>query len=639
MSPELQNQLVNSEDAKLSAGSNQRVQWRCPDNPAHIWTATPNSRSRSPRCPVCMNKVIIPGINDLNTIKPELAQELNNPKDGTTIHPGSHKKVTWKCNKNHTWDASVVSRVQSQSGCPYCSGRKPILGETDLATTHPKFATTLVDPALATTLKATSTKKVQWRCTNNPTHIWESTPHTRTRAALNKGCPTCNPRHNTTLKNRKLIGDNYPNITDLAINPDTVKTLSVGSGKKVTWKCQHGHIYDMAVRKKINGQGCPVCAGKTIVPGINDLATTHPHLVNQLSNPIEATTTSKSSEKILTWVCENKHTWNAPVYARVSGHGCPHCCVKGTSHIEQKLYNAILCLNPTATNRKIINGIEADIVVNKLAIEVNGLYWHSEASGKPSTYHRDKTKKFQDNEYQLIHIWEDQLHNQPFQVLSMIAHKLHATDKLNEACSNYGIPVPNKKITEKEHARSLTLKTINNTEAATFLNNHHIQGTIVSTINLALVDNDGDIRALLGVRSPQHNSRTNRNHRWEITRYATCGNIRGGFSRLLAHIKNKVRDIDPNATQWVTFSSHDISQGDLYKNNGFTQDGEVSPNYWYSGGKIRNKRASKESYQKKRFRDDPTLLWDESWTEHQAALANGLYRIYDSGKTRWIKDM
>ena len=51
----------------------------------------------------------------------------------------SHRKVWWKCEKGHEWNATVASRT-SGKGCPYCIGKKAWKGFNDLSTTHPELA-------------------------------------------------------------------------------------------------------------------------------------------------------------------------------------------------------------------------------------------------------------------------------------------------------------------------------------------------------------------------------------------------------------------------------------------------------------------------------------------------------------------
>ena len=52
---------------------------------------------------------------------------------------GSSRIVWWRCTLGHEWRARVSNRVQG-SNCPYCAGRLPIPGETDLETCFPEIA-------------------------------------------------------------------------------------------------------------------------------------------------------------------------------------------------------------------------------------------------------------------------------------------------------------------------------------------------------------------------------------------------------------------------------------------------------------------------------------------------------------------
>lgn len=79
----------------ISFGSNKLFWWqgKC----GHEWQASPKSRSSGENCPICAGKKVVQGINDLETLKPELAKEWS-PKN--TLKPnevttGSNKKVLW----------------------------------------------------------------------------------------------------------------------------------------------------------------------------------------------------------------------------------------------------------------------------------------------------------------------------------------------------------------------------------------------------------------------------------------------------------------------------------------------------------------------------------------------------------------
>ena len=67
------------------------------------------------------------------------SREKNESISPRNVTSGSNKKVWWKCEKGHQWEAVISSRTRG-IGCPYCSGRLAIPNETDLATVHPEIA-------------------------------------------------------------------------------------------------------------------------------------------------------------------------------------------------------------------------------------------------------------------------------------------------------------------------------------------------------------------------------------------------------------------------------------------------------------------------------------------------------------------
>ena len=85
------------------------------------------------------NKLSV-GVNDLGTRFPEVSgewdYERNAPLKPSDICAKSSKKVWWRCGRGHGWLAAVDNRT-SGKGCPYCAGKLPIKGETDLATLRP----------------------------------------------------------------------------------------------------------------------------------------------------------------------------------------------------------------------------------------------------------------------------------------------------------------------------------------------------------------------------------------------------------------------------------------------------------------------------------------------------------------------
>ena len=110
-------------------------------------------------------------------------------------------------------------------------------------------------------------------------------------------------------------------------NTFRAQDVSHGSNKKVWWVCSEGHEWEAQVYKRVRGQGCSVCAGRTVLPGVNDLATTHPVLAAQWSgkNELGADQVTSGSHKKAWWRCAEGHEWEAVIYSRTAGRGCPVC--------------------------------------------------------------------------------------------------------------------------------------------------------------------------------------------------------------------------------------------------------------------------------------------------------------------------
>lgn len=106
--------------------AHNRVWWRCAAY-GHSWETSVDHRSRGINCPICANRTIISGFNDLASISPELLQSWDyerNTISPSEIPPNAARKVWWKCENGHHWRCTLSNR-QHGSECPYCKGRIP----------------------------------------------------------------------------------------------------------------------------------------------------------------------------------------------------------------------------------------------------------------------------------------------------------------------------------------------------------------------------------------------------------------------------------------------------------------------------------------------------------------------------------
>lgn len=93
--------------------------WRC--ELGHTWKATVRSRVQlDTGCPVCANRTLLEGFNDLATHFPQLAKEADG-WDPTKVIRGSAVKKAWICSEGHKWNALVSGRCAKGTGCPECA--------------------------------------------------------------------------------------------------------------------------------------------------------------------------------------------------------------------------------------------------------------------------------------------------------------------------------------------------------------------------------------------------------------------------------------------------------------------------------------------------------------------------------------
>jgi hypothetical protein len=180
--PEIASQAFGWDPKVFMPGSRVKQIWKCPKD--HTWSAEIQSRTRQKSgCPFCAGQKVIIGETDFASSFPELATEANgwNPSEFTSF---SNLKKEWKCSQGHVWQAVISSRAKG-NGCPFCSGKKAIIGSTDFKTTHPSLSLELkeLDPE---TVTAGSSKIATWVCSSG--HEWKSRINHRVNGS---GCPSC----------------------------------------------------------------------------------------------------------------------------------------------------------------------------------------------------------------------------------------------------------------------------------------------------------------------------------------------------------------------------------------------------------------------------------------------------------------
>lgn len=572
---------------------------------------------------------MIPTIKEFFIEHPDVASQWSEHNDNNMLNLlcNSSRKALWVCNVYHCeYEKPIRDKILHPEKCSVCTGSTVFQGYNDLLTVFPDIAAEWDEEKNDISpreIKFSSGKSFWWKCEHG--HSWKTRISHRTSGK--SGCPQC--ARDLKSKKQKLQSlEKYGAVTNHEImakffisSPDG-EIPATNSALKCTWKCHCGYYWEQSPRYFT---GCPRCEGKVNNVG-NKIYTYHGTIadmekMSQLfsyDNKVSASDYSQSSAQSFLWECSHGHTWRATAYSikrsiNQGTEGCPYC-VTTVSKQEKELYYYIQSIigdnvQVIQSDHTVISPYELDIYIpeKNIAFEYNGLLWHDEShTGNDKYYHYRKWKMCKEQGIQLITIWEDNwLNNKPV-VKSMISHKL-------------GLSTSNHM-----YARNTYIATVPRDEAYKLCNQHHIQGATAGSVYYGLYSKEDNKLCAVSTWRRMENI-------LYLERYATSCVVVGGLGKLLqAGIQyaqdNKLQHI-------VTFSDHAVSNGRLYETLGFTYDGELPPDYSYV---VNKKRVHKFNYRKNRFRDDPTLYYEDNLTERQLADVNMLPRIYDCGKTRWV---
>lgn len=261
-------------------------------------------------------------------------------------------------------------------------------------------------------------------------------------------------------------------------------------------------------------------------------------------------------------------------------------------------------------DRNILNPLELDIYIpsEKLAIECNGIRWHSDKEPK---YHMNKYLNCLSKDIQLLTFWEDQIKLKPDIIRSILLSK-------------FGI------YNERIYARKCIVKEISGDVCNKFLEQNHIQGKTGSTIKLGLYYDDKLVSVMTFKKVNKYHGQSKIVDEWNLNRFCALHNtqIIGGASKLLSFF---IKKYNPNTI--ISYSSNDISNGNLYKSLGFTEVDEYTTAYWYIH-KNTMERKHRTSFSKSELKKKGYNI--ENKTESEIMSKLNYYRIFDCGHKKYI---
>lgn len=491
----------------------------------------------------------------------------------------------------------------SQNGCPDCNGKK-ITTEDFIRRSLKIHGEGNFD--FSETVYTKMSEKVKIKCVTHEKFFYQFP-----RAFL-KGhnpCTDCNGQSSFTLdllKERAKEKGVFEKFDYSLIDPEDIKNKH----SKVKIKCiEHNEIFEQEINSHLYlMKSCPQCNRFSLRVG--EKLEKMKSLVNH-DNKYDYSETDFSIQfpKKAIIICKtHQNKFEQTINGHLSGReGCRKCDLAGISKKEKEFFEFVesLNINSIENDRKVLNGKEIDVLIPDLniGIEFNGVYWHSEKF-KGKKFHKDKFQLAKDKNVRLLQVWEDDWDNKQDIVKSHIKHVLGISSK-------------------KVFARNTFVNVIEKFDASDFLNSHHIQGFVGSSVYIGLFDKSSGDLVAVGAFVKNKSDYT-------LTRYATSVHVVGGHSKVVNFFENNY-----DFKRLVTFADLSFSDGGLYEKTGWVNDGFVPPDYSYVIG---NKRFHKFGFRLSKFKNDPNLLFEDGLSERELAELNGFERIWDAGKIRFIRE-
>ena len=284
---------------------------------------------------------------------------------------------------------------------------------------------------------------------------------------------------------------------------------------------------------------------------------------------------------------------------------CTNCnpIQKGYSAAEKDLLSYVSSIYSGTiieNDRSVIAPYELDIYLPELhlAIEYNGLYWHSNEQ-KPNNYHRMKSDMCKKLGVHLIHVFEDDWVNKQSIIKSVI--------------SNFVNNTVNRRIyARKCEIRAISDKTLINN----FLVSNHLLGRTTFISYCAGLYYNGELVSLITMHLLKKAE-----CKWELNRYAIKNGVTiiGGAERLLKHITQSI-----DYSSIITYNDNSIFRGLVYKRLGFQYIRTNAPNYMFIQGDCLE-----------RFPKQTIRKWNVGYSREMEQQL-GLHRVYNAGNDVYI---
>ena len=429
-------------------------------------------------------------------------------------------------------------------------------------------------------------------------------------------CRKCSTEENKQLKVENFSGSWVEQAKGVHGDLyDYSKSKYKGSETVLKIGCPTHGIFKMRPANHIHGgQGCPKCGHERKA---NHFKYTFEQVVETFGSKHGDTYEYPEQEYVnnrqqIEIICNKHGSFFQRAGDHQQGKGCP-ACAGHQSIPETEIGDFLeqLGIKVIRRDRETIKPKELDILLPdlNLAIEYNGLIWHSEKFKADARRHMiDKQKTCAEKGIRLLHInsTEDP---------TVIKRTLAVITGYDE---------------ERIFARKCKVeKLTDGNQINDFLDKHHIQGAVPAKNNVYGLTYKSQLAAVMVFSKPASRRGAQLPGQYELRRYSALCRIPGGASRLL---KAFLRD-HPDTTEVFSFSDNRWFTGGMYKALGFTKKGVLKPDYQYVNGYT---AYPKNHFTRARMVKRDGFSFDPDKSERENCWDNSFYRVWDCGKTSWI---
>ena len=513
----------------------------------------------------------------------------------------ARSKVCIICPKHGEFWQLPSLHINQKCGCPECNGTKKRTNDEFI------FKADKVHNGKYNYSNVVYRNVNEKVCIICPEHgeFWQ-TPYDHLQG---HGCPKCSGRKQLTTE--EFI---QKSIEAHGMKYDYSRVEYVNNHTKVCIVCpKHGEFWQTAA-EHMRGKGCPDCGKQTISQKKSLNFEYYLKAFNKVHNGKYDYSQTKYVDSLtkINIICPiHGEFWQLP-YDHSIGHGCPKCA-RQESKGEMGVFDYLATFyNEEIITRckDVIPPYELDIYVpsKKIAIEYDGLIWHSEKFGKDKNYHLMKTELCEKQGIRLIHIFENEWINNREIVEAKLKHILGCDDK-----------------SQKVFARKCVVNEIDKSISKQFLDKNHIQGFGAATKHFGCFYNN----ELVGVMSFKKERKDS--DKWELTRFASditkhCVGVGGKLFKYFVKSYNPIEIKSFADRRWS------INNNNLYIKLGFKLDKILKPDYHYTNNKL-------DFFHKFHFRKEALNKkygLPLTMTENEMTQELGYYKIWNCGLLRYL---